>query len=79
MEKFIVETFLLFVIQVFGLLVLYVLFVILPFYVWTESECLAAGYPKARVDVFLNGYCITVDGYIQAPVIKASELPKGTQ
>lgn len=52
------------------LLVLYVIFIILPVTLYTEAECLKAGYPKYKVSVGLERYCVTLDGAVTVKVDK---------
>ncbi len=53
----------------------YLLFIAMPVILTTEATCLRAGYPKARVSVFLERYCITLEGNVSVrvdalPVVK---------
>jgi hypothetical protein len=60
-------------IVVFGILCLSLAF---AFFVWTpvslvtESRCLAKGYPKAHVTVFLETYCSNLEGSVTVRVDK---------
>lgn len=40
----------------------YAMLVWAPVVVWTERECLAAGYPKAEVTITLDRYCLDLVG-----------------
>lgn len=40
----------------------YAMLVWAPVVVWTERECLAAGYPRAEVTVTLDRYCLDLVG-----------------
>lgn len=44
------------------LFLVYLLAIVLPIQIWTERECLAAGYPKAEVTVTLDRYCLDLVG-----------------
>lgn len=33
-----------------------------PFGMHTKAECLSAGYPKAKVSIWLERYCVNLDG-----------------
>lgn len=48
----------------------YGFFVVLPVGLWTEAQCLRAGYPKVAVTVFLDRYCLTLDGAVTVKVTK---------
>ncbi len=47
-----------------GLFTLYVMFVIMPYALYTDMKCKEAGYPKSEVTVNLKGYCMTLDGAV---------------
>ena len=58
-------------IVLFGLFVLfslYMMFVFVPFALWTERECLSKGYPKAEVTIALERYCLNLDGSVTTKV-----------
>ena len=48
----------------------YALLVWMPVSIYAESRCLAKGYPKTHVDVFLNTYCSNLDGSVTVKVDK---------
>lgn len=54
----------------FVVFVMYALFIYMPVYVLNKSNCLKKGYPVAQVDIFLNRYCTTIDGFITVNVDK---------
>ena len=56
-----------------GLVVAFLLFAIFvyqPVSLYAEAECLRLGYPKAKVSVGLERYCITLDGAVTVRVDK---------
>lgn len=55
---------------------LYALLIVAPVSMYTEAECLRAGYPKHSVTVGLERYCMTLDGAVTVTVKKASEAKK---
>ena len=55
--------------SVFVVWMLYCLFYLLPCLIYTESKCLALGYPDADIDVYGNGYCLNVDGAVRGVAI----------
>ena len=57
-------------IGLFVLFSLYVIFVWLPVSMYAEADCLRNGYPKAKVSVGLERYCITLDGLVTVKVDK---------
>lgn len=48
----------------------YTLFVWAPVHLYTEAQCLAQGYPKARLSVGLERYCTTLDGAVTVRAVK---------
>lgn len=58
----------------FLILLIYTLVIWLPVHTIHESQCLKAGYPKTNTDVFLNGYCVTLDGNIAIKVKSLNDL-----
>ena len=54
---------------VFLLFILYTLFVYAPVRVYNEADCLSKGFPKGRVSVGLERYCLTLEGSI-VPVVE---------
>lgn len=50
--------------------ILYLMFVIIPVSMYTEAECLRAGFPKAYVTIGLERYCATLDGPVTVRVEK---------
>ena len=62
------------IVAICGLLMLflaYVFFVIIPVTMYAEAECLRNGYPKAKVTIGIEMYCINLDG---AATIKVKKL-----
>ena len=57
-------------IGLFVLFSLYVIFVWLPVSMYAEADCLRNGYPKAKVSVGLERYCVTLDGLVTVKVDK---------
>lgn len=53
-----------------GLFFLYLVVVWTPVYLYAESECLRAGYPKTQVSVGLERYCTNLDGAVTVLVKK---------
>jgi hypothetical protein len=64
------EKFLIGVASVFGLAVAYVLLALMPVTMMAERECLAAGYPEARVTFMLERYCVTLEGAVTPRVYR---------
>lgn len=61
---------------VFLAMALAVTTVYLPLTLITESECLKAGYPEARVTVDLDRYCVKLDGDARHVVVPSDEVTK---
>lgn len=55
---------------VFLVSLLFVIFVAIPVSLYTQAECLRAGYPKYAVTIGLERYCMTLDGAITVRVKK---------
>lgn len=58
-----------------GLFILWILLVavwvmvaVMPVDMIAEHKCLDAGYPEHKTDVFLNTYCMTLDGLVKVRV-----------
>ena len=49
--------------------ILYTVFIYIPVNIYTEAECLKQGYPKHKVSVGLERYCLTIEGVIAPKVI----------
>lgn len=62
----------------FVLFMLYVLFVVLPLLVYTELQCLEAGYPEAGVTILLDSYCLGIEGATNSHVVPLNEAEGGT-
>ena len=56
-----------------GAFMLYTLFIWMPVNIVHEARCLKAGFPEYKTTVFLDGYCINLDGDITGVVVPASE------
>lgn len=53
------------------MIVTILLFVVwMPVALYTEAECLRAGYPKSNVTIGLERYCVTLDGAVTVKVTK---------
>ncbi len=55
----------------FGPLLLFMLFltfIYLPIEAINSSECLEQGYPESKTTLFLDGYCINLDGAVTGKV-----------
>ncbi len=52
------------------LFVLFDVFIWVPVYIYTEAECLRQGYPKPKVSVGLERYCMNLDGSVTVKVNK---------
>lgn len=52
---------------------LVLLFVYLPFSMYTQAECLRKGYPKYAVTVGLERYCMNLEGTITVRVEQLSK------
>lgn len=51
-------------------MLVYMMLVMMPVMLYTESECLRNGYPKAHVTVGLERYCSNFDGAVTVKVQK---------
>lgn len=51
----------------------FALFVYFPVSLYTEAECLRNGYPKAKVSIGLERYCMNLDGTVTVKVEKAGK------
>ncbi len=59
-----------FIVGFIVLFVVYTTFVIVPVIFYTEAECLRNGYPRSRVTIGLERYCLTLDGAVTVKVTK---------
>lgn len=57
----------------FVVLVLFVLFVVMPVRLYTDAECLRAGYPRSAVSVGLERYCLNLEGSVTVRVDKVGK------
>ncbi len=57
-------------IVLFGAVLCYFIFAVLPVALYNEAECLRAGYPKGKITVGLERYCVTLDGTVAVKVTK---------
>ncbi len=48
----------------------YVLFVLFPVMIYTESKCLEQGYVKSHVTFTLDRYCSNLDGAVTHKIVK---------
>ena len=48
----------------------YLFFVWFPVSIYAEAKCLEAGFPKSKVSVGLERYCVNLDGAVTAIVVK---------
>lgn len=55
-----------------GMVVLMVAYVFLIFVInaYASSKCLEKGYPEATTTVFLDSYCVGIDGVAKTIVVK---------
>lgn len=51
-------------------LALVILVVFIPLVLIAESDCLDKGYPKAKVTIGLDAYCIGIDGDVKNRVLR---------
>lgn len=56
-------------ISVLGLLAAYILFFVLPVAFKADADCLKAGYPKASTTIFLDSYCLNMQGAVTTVVV----------
>jgi hypothetical protein len=59
------------VFAVLGVVMAYLMFVFIPVALYTDAECLRAGYPKSHVTIGLSRYCSNLDGAVTVRVDKA--------
>jgi hypothetical protein len=51
-------------------LIVLTMFVFVPVVLHTEARCLEAGYPRAKVTITLEKYCISLEGSSATKVTK---------
>ena len=56
-----------------GMFMLFLMLVWVPFHLYDESQCLKAGYPKTSTSVFLDGYCMNLEGSVTVQVKSLGE------
>jgi hypothetical protein len=60
------------IVSVVGVFAVYLMFVLVPVVMYTDAECLKAGYPKSHVTIGLERYCSNLTGAVTIRVDKAS-------
>lgn len=57
------------------ILTILVLFLIgcVPYMLHVDSECLKAGYPDSKVDIYFNAYCVNLEGVVTNKVIQLKD------
>ncbi len=50
------------------LIILFLMLIYLPIKTINLSECLEQGYPESKTTLFLDGYCINLDGAVTGKV-----------
>ena len=51
----------------------YMIIFVAPVSFYTQAECLRNGYPKAKVSIGLERYCMNLDGTVTVRVEKVSK------
>lgn len=49
---------------ILGLVMVWMLFVMMPVILYADMKCAEAGYPKSKVTINLQRYCMTLDGEV---------------
>ena len=60
--------------SVLVVLTLYCLFYLFPCLAYTESKCLAFGYPDADIDMYGRGYCLNIEGDVRGVAIPLKNI-----